>query len=75
MDIAPVLDRLAKELRLTALIQDDVELTPEEIAEGKSPSRWVLLSRDGRATASFASEGRWQRLDGRLGGDLWTGEE
>jgi hypothetical protein len=74
MDIAPVLDRLAKELRLTALIQDDVELTHEEIAEGKSPSRWVLLSRDGRVADTFASGPRWQRLNGRLVGDLWTDE-
>lgn len=74
MDLAPVLDRLAKELELTALIQDDFELTPEEIAEGKSPSRWMLLSRDRRAADTFASGARWQRLDGRLGGDLWTDE-
>ena len=74
MDLAPVLDRLAKELELTALIQDDFELTPEEIAEGKSPSRWMLLSRDRRAADTLASGARWQRLDGRLGGDLWTDE-
>jgi hypothetical protein len=74
MDLAPVLDRLAKELELTALIQDDFDLTPEEIAEGKSPSRWMLLSRDLRAADTFASGPRWQRLDGRLGGDLWTDE-
>ena len=74
MDLAPVLDRLAKELELTALIQDDFDLTPEEIAEGKSPSRWMLLSRDRRAADTFASGPRWQRLDGRLGGDLWTDE-
>ncbi|MGZ9185726.1 MAG: spermidine synthase [Candidatus Binatia bacterium] len=74
MDLAPVLDRLAKELELTALIQDDFELTPAEIAEGKSPSRWMLLSRDRRAADTFASGARWQRLDGRLGGDLWTDE-
>ncbi len=74
MDLAPVLDRLAKELPLTALIQDDFELTPEEIAEGKSPSRWILLSHDSRAAETFAAGPRWQRLDGRLGGDLWTDE-
>ncbi len=74
MDLAPVLDRLATELELTALIQDDFELTPEEIAEGKSPSRWMLLLRDRRAADTFASGARWQRLDGRLGGDLWTDE-
>ena len=74
MDLAPVLDRLATELELTALIQDDFELTPEEIAEGKSPSRWMLLSRDRRAADTFAFGARWQRLDGRLDGDLWTDE-
>jgi len=74
MDLAPVLDRLAQELRLTALIQDDFELRPEDMAEGKTPSRWILLSRDSRGVQNFAASPRWQRLDGRLGGDLWTDE-
>jgi hypothetical protein len=74
MDLAPVLDRLALELNLTALIQDDFNLTAALSAEGKRPSRWILLARDRRVIERFAADPRWRALDGRLGGDLWTDE-
>jgi hypothetical protein len=74
MDLAPVLDRLAKELKLAALIQNDVNLSAELFAAGKSPSRWILLARDQRALEPFTREPRWRALDGNLGGDLWTDE-
>jgi hypothetical protein len=72
MDLAPVLDRLGKELNLTALIQNDYNLTPTDVTEGKNPSRWVLLSRDSRVAERLTFSTRWQPLDGQLGGDLWT---
>lgn len=72
MDLAPVLDRLAMELRLAAFIQNDFKITPEEYAEGKSSSRWLLMTRNQRAAKFFHSDPRWHQLNGRLGGDLWT---
>lgn len=74
MDLAPVLDRLAQELKLTALLQDDFDLSAADMAAGKSPSRWVLLARHGPALQNFAADPRWRRLDGKLGGQLWTDE-
>jgi len=74
MDLAPVLDRLANELNLTALIQNDFNLSAKLSAEGKSASRWILLARDRRVVHRFAQEPSWHALDGRLGGDLWTDE-
>lgn len=72
MDLAPVLDRLARELKLVALIQFDVKVSPQESDEGKTVSRWVMLGRGETAVAGFLKDTRWQRLDGRLGGELWT---
>ncbi|MBM2803066.1 MAG: hypothetical protein HW419_959 [Deltaproteobacteria bacterium] len=74
MDLAPVLDRLAMELNLSALIQDDFDLNAELSAEGKIPSRWILLARDRRVIERYTKDPRWRALDGRLGGDLWTDE-
>ena len=74
MDLAPVLDRLARELNLNAFIQNDFNLTEESSAEGKSASRWIVLARDWRVVERFTKEPRWRALDGRLGGDLWTDE-
>jgi hypothetical protein len=72
MDLAPVLDRLAKELGLMAVIQNDFNLTEEDRSEGKSSSRWILFTRSRLAAGRFISDSRWRILDGRLGGDLWT---
>ncbi len=72
MDLAPVLDRLAAELNLVAFIQNDFNITAKEHAEGKSPSRWILLARDKRVAAPYLADGRWRPLNGQLGGDLWT---
>ena len=72
MDLAPVLERLAQSLNLVAYIQNDLEITPEEEAQGKSSPRWVMLARSGKAAAPFLKNRRWQRLGGGLGGELWT---
>ena len=74
MDLAPVLDRLAKELNLVALIQDDFNLPAELSAEGKTASRWILLARDHHSVGRFTHETGWRQLDGNRGGDLWTDE-
>ena len=74
MDLAPVLDRLAKELNVGAFIQNDFNLNAELSAEGKNASRWILLARDQASMKRFTKESRWRPLDGNLGGDLWTDE-
>lgn len=73
MDLAPVVDRLAAQLNLVAFIQNDFDISPEEEAEGKSPSRWILLARKERALSAYLSDPhQWRPLSGQLGGDLWT---
>jgi hypothetical protein len=72
MDLAPVLDRLAESLKLVALLQNNFSITSEERREGKDPSRWIMLGRSEKAVQRFLKDSRWQRLDGRLGGELWT---
>jgi hypothetical protein len=72
MDLAPILDRLAHRLNLTALIRNDFHWTPEEQKEGKSASRWIIMAREQEPLEPFLNDSRWRALDGRLGGDLWT---
>ncbi|MGH7798057.1 MAG: spermidine synthase [Candidatus Binatia bacterium] len=74
LDLAPVLDRVANDLKLVAFVQNDFSMSAQEQEEGKSPSRWVVLSRDETAIAQYVNDSRWQRLNGQLGGDLWTDE-
>jgi hypothetical protein len=72
MDLAPVLDRLAAALNLATFIQNDFDISSKEQAEGKSPSRWILMARDQQSAAPSLTAGRWLQLNGQLRGDLWT---
>ena len=72
MDLAPVLRRLAQNLNLVAYIQNDFDITSTDSAEGKSASRWVVLAHREKDLAPFLVSQRWQRLDERSTGDLWT---
>ncbi|MEA2659529.1 MAG: hypothetical protein QOF64_2125, partial [Candidatus Binatota bacterium] len=74
MDLAPVLDRLAHSLKLVAYLQNDFHVSTEESKAGKYSSRWVMLARRENAIAPYLADQRWQRLNGALGGDLWTDE-
>ena len=74
MDLAPVLDRLAQSLKLVAYIQNDFHVSTEENKAGKYFSRWVMLARSENAIAPYLADPRWQRLNGALGGELWTDE-
>jgi len=74
MDLAPVLARVARELHLLPYIQNDLQISPPELAEGKSASRWVLLAPNAQVARRYAADHRWSALGG--GGDieLWTDE-
>jgi hypothetical protein len=72
MDLVPVVDRVAAELKLTAFLSHDGEVSDAERAEGKQPSTWVILARDRRLLAPFAGDAKWQPLSGDRKGDLWT---
>lgn len=71
MDLAPIFDRLGRELDLAVYLRDDAELTPEEFREGKSPSHWVVLGRDRQALARVIDPS-WRVLPGQDGGRAWT---
>ena len=45
INLEPVLGAIARDLGLSTLSQQQLEITPEEKALGKSPSQWVLLHR------------------------------
>jgi hypothetical protein len=72
MDLAPIVARLAQSLNLVAYIQNDFDVTPSDGAEGKSPSRWVMLAAGEKVVDPFLTSRRWQRLDGASGADLWS---
>ena len=72
LDLTKVVDRVAARLKLTALAQQDINLSPIEIAEGKQPSSWIIMARHKDVLASFQADARWKPLlDGHRGA-VWT---
>jgi hypothetical protein len=72
MDLVPVVDRIAAELKLVAFLRHDLEVSEQERGEGKQPSTWVIMARQPSLLAPFESDAKWKRLSGDLQGELWT---
>jgi hypothetical protein len=72
MDLVPVVDRLAAELKLTAFLRHDAELSDVERSEGREPSTWAIVAPRPERLASFHNKSGWQPLRGDLNGELWT---
>jgi hypothetical protein len=72
MDLVPVVDRVATELKLTAFLRHDGEISDADRAEGKQPSTWAIIAREQKLLEPFANGIGWQQLRGDRQGDLWT---
>ena len=72
MDLAPVVDRIAAELKLTAFLRRDAEVSEIEQAQGRQPSTWAILARQPKRLAPFRTDPKWQLLQGDRKGELWT---
>lgn len=72
IDLEPVIGALAHDLGLSTLRQLEKEISDRERAMGKSPSHWVLLTRDQRDFGSLVDDSRWQPIPKTLNAPLWT---
>jgi hypothetical protein len=72
LDLEPVLAQLARELDLVGLIQNDTEVTDHERANGKEPSRWIVMARQVGDLGSLTSDPRWQPVQASGLRRVWT---
>jgi hypothetical protein len=72
LDLKPVLGDLAHDAGLVAMSQDDLAISPDDLARGKSASQWVMMARDRDAFGALANSARWKPLEGRAGVAVWT---
>ncbi len=72
MDLTGVVERVAAKLKLTALAQNDAQLSDGEIAEGKQPSNWVIMTRQKEMLRAFQADSRWKPLLNNHPGEVWT---
>jgi len=70
--LLPVLGNLAADAGLAALFQEDLDVTPELVRDGKLPSRWVVMARDPKDFGALARDPRWQILPPAPDRPVWT---
>jgi len=71
LNVQPVLEALAAERGLAALVQVDPSSTKEYV-EGHYPSHWFLMAREADAFGPLAADSRWQRPQVSSGARIWT---
>ena len=72
LDLVQVVARLAQRMKLKAYAQHDVQISAQELADGKQPSAWAIVSREERWIAPLAADGRWKPLFEPKSGSVWT---
>ena len=76
VNLAPKLANLARDARLVCMDGADTELTPEQTAEGKFASEWVLMARSQQDLVVLrlnpSASLHWTTLEGNPGERVWT---
>jgi hypothetical protein len=72
LDLAPVLDGLARARGLHGLIQHDDHLSQDDVAKAKYWSSWVVLARTTQVLRHLAADRRWKPLPGAAHSPVWT---
>jgi hypothetical protein len=72
LDLAPVVGSLAQALTLAGRIQNDAEISDDELRQGKQPSTWAILARQPYDLGPLAGDSRWKPLSARPTPSTWT---
>jgi hypothetical protein len=71
LNLEPIVAALARDQKLTALIQVDTDVPAEERQRGKSPSTWVVLARQPQHLGPLVESKRWKPLQPPHSPLLW----
>ncbi len=72
INLEPVLGALAQNLGLSTLSQLEFTISPTEKALGKSPSHWVILTKNPSNFGELIHDSRWQAIAESSQDFLWT---
>ena len=71
-DLAPVAEALARDARMASLWREDVRLTSEDLANGKSGSQWIVLGSPAASLGGLVKDTAWKRLSIPANAPVWT---
>ena len=72
LDLEPVLADLAGQAKLISRHWDDWNVSPEESADGKEESHWVVVARHESDLGQLSRKAQWLPLEGRSPPQVWT---
>jgi hypothetical protein len=72
IDLAPVLGVLARDAGLVARVRSDLDLSPEQVEDGKLPSAWIVMAARGADLGALAKDPRWREPRSRPEEAVWT---
>jgi len=72
LNLEPILGNLASDAGLTAYVQFDVNITPEEKSFGKKPSKWVIMARKKEDFGKLINDKRWKSLTYNPKFPIWS---
>jgi len=72
LDLVPVCSALAADAGCSGLYQNDLNITPQDSAQGKSASQWIIIARSPAAFALQRRDPRWTPLPPTSSTHVWT---
>jgi hypothetical protein len=72
LDLEPVIARVAASLDMVMLVQNDTRISDQDLAEGKSMSRWAVIAAGQADLAPFDRDNRWHTPNVDLDDRPWT---
>jgi hypothetical protein len=72
VNLRPVIGNLARNMGLSCLLQDDIQISEFEMNRGKEPSTWAVLARHTTDLGKLAQDARWKPLQGLAETNVWT---
>jgi len=72
LDLLPVCSALVADAGCAGMYQNDLDVSPEQAAEGKSASQWVIVAKSGQTFAVLQKDPRWKLLPPASKTGVWT---
>ena len=72
LDLRPVVAALARDQRLVCRLRDDLDVRPEQMANGRFPTRAAVIARSLEDLGAIAHDPRWVEPQVRKDLRLWT---
>ncbi|HEY1922346.1 MAG TPA: fused MFS/spermidine synthase [Tepidisphaeraceae bacterium] len=72
LDLLPVCSALVADAGCVGMYQNDLNVSPQQAAEGKSASQWVIIAKSGLTLRAFQNDSRWKPLPQAVKASVWT---